>query len=275
MKIFGNCLVKNEADIVAETLTKAARWCDRIFVFDNGSTDGTWEIVQSCAQREPRIVAFRTAAVPFRNSLRRDTYQAFRHEARSGDWWCKLDADEIYLDDPRTFLAAVPHREHVVWAASFQFYFTDEEVQRFEQDPRAFPPQVEAERALRHFRCDYSEPRFFRHRDRLRWDSGSEPRHLGIVHPHRIRLKHYQYRSPSQITLRLATRQQAIAQGAGVFQGYCEAARWQDKVVSHASCRCVDDPDAFLIDEAALPRHLEPPWRRVLKYAMHGSGLWP
>ncbi len=275
MRIFGNCLVKNEADIIAETLGQAARWCDRIFVFDNGSSDGTWNLVRQLASREPRIVPFQSAEVPFRNSLRRDTFTHFRPECRAGDWWCKLDADEIYLDDPRAFLAAVPAGEHVVWAASFQFYFTDDDVRRYERDPHAYPPHTTAERALRYCRCDYSEPRFFRYRERLRWDRGSEPRHLGLVHPRRIRLKHYQYRSPPQIALRLATRQQAIAAGAGVFRDYCETRDWRDTVVPASSCRCCDQPDAFVIDDTALPRHLEPPGRRGLKWVMHRSGLWP
>ena len=72
MKIFGNCLVKNEADMIVETLRHAAHWCDRIFVFDNGSTDGTWEKVLELTKHEPRVVPFKSAAVPYRDSLRID-----------------------------------------------------------------------------------------------------------------------------------------------------------------------------------------------------------
>ena len=41
MKIFGIMLVKNEVDIVGHTLKEAQKWCDKIFILDNGSTDGT------------------------------------------------------------------------------------------------------------------------------------------------------------------------------------------------------------------------------------------
>ena len=34
-------LVKNEVDIVGYVLKKAQEWCDKIFILDNGSTDGT------------------------------------------------------------------------------------------------------------------------------------------------------------------------------------------------------------------------------------------
>lgn len=275
MKIFGNCLVKNEGDMIAETLLRAAGWCDRIFVFDNGSTDETWTVVQDLARREPRIVPFKSEAVPFRNSLRRDTFERFRNESAAGDWWCVLDADEIYVDDPRDFLAAVPARHHVVWGAYFQHYFTDVDAARQAANPLAYPPHAPAEEALRYYRCDYSELRFFRYRPRLVWEDGSAPAHLGVVHPRRIRFKHYQYRSPQQIQLRLQTRQLAMAQGCENFSEYSSETDWRRKIVPAATCRSADEAGAYTIEESALPRHLEPPLRRALKLALHGLGIWP
>lgn len=275
MRIFGNCLVKNEADMIVETLADAVRWCDRIFVFDNGSTDGTWEKVQEFAHHDSRVVPFKSEAVPFRNSLRRDTFENFRAEAAAGDWWCVLDADELYLDDPRIFLAAVPRWHHVVWGAYFQHYFTDVDAARFATDPHAYPPHTPARQALRHYRCDYSEVRFYRHRPGLVWDQGSAPRHLGVVHPQRIRFAHYQYRSPEQIQLRLRTRQQAIREGCENFADYSLETNWRQKIVPATTCREADETDAYTIDEAALPRHLESTPTRLAKLFMHGTGLWP
>lgn len=274
MRIFGNCLVKNEADIIEESLGKAAGWCDRIFVFDNGSTDGTWEKVLRLARREPRVVPFKQDAVPYRDSLRLDTFNHYRAECTDGDWWCKLDADELYYDNPRQFLEAVPRRHHVVWGVNFQFYFTDEDAARWEKDPTSFPPHAPAEQALRYYRCEYSEVRFFRYRPGLVWNQGSAPRHLGVVHPRRIRFQHYQYRSPAQINLRLKTRQQAIASGCGTFQGYCDETDWRQKVVPRATCHSLDDPNPLQIEEALLPRHLESPAQRAIKLFMHGLRLW-
>jgi glycosyltransferase involved in cell wall biosynthesis len=275
MKIFGNCLVKNEADMIVETLVHATRWCDRIFVFDNGSTDDTWARVLDLARREPRVVPFQSSGVPYRDSLRMDTFNRYRAEAGAGDWWCKLDADELYYDNPREFLAAVPRHHHVVWGVNFQFYFTDADAARWEQDPQAYPPHTAAEKALRYYRCDYSEVRFFRHRPRLVWDHGSAPRHLGVVHPRRIRFQHYQYRSPEQINLRLKTRQQAMASGCGTFQGYNEETDWRQKIVPRTTCHSMDQPAPLQIEEAKLPRHLEKPAVRLAKLFMHGTGLWP
>ena len=274
MKIFGNCLVKNEADMIVETLTHAARWCDRMFIFDNGSTDGTWEKVLELSKRDPKVVPYKSASVPYRDSLRRETFNHYRSECAAGDWWCKLDADELYHENPREFLSAVPTRHHVVWGVNFQFYFTESDTARFAANANAYPPHTAAEHALRHYRCEYSETRFFRYRPGLVWDNGSAPRHLGVVHPRRIRFKHYQYRSPTQIQLRLQTRQQAMASGCGTFQGYCEATDWRKKIVPVASCHSMDEPVPLVIEEEKLPRHIEPPLQRAVKLFLHGTGIW-
>ena len=57
-KIYSLLLVKNEADIIRESLMAAIQWSDKVIVIDNGSTDGTWEIVQELAKQDPRIVAY-------------------------------------------------------------------------------------------------------------------------------------------------------------------------------------------------------------------------
>lgn len=273
-RIFGNCLVKNERDIIEETLSHAVRWCDRIFVFDNGSTDGTWEKVLELARTEPRIVPYKTDPKPFTNSLRLETFNQFRAECAPGDWWCRLDSDEIYIDDPREFLAAVPAHHHVVWSASFQFYYTEDEVARYRAAPDTFPPTGSALTSLRHYRCDYSEGRFFRYRPGLQWQSGSDPVHLGVVHPRRIRLRHYQYRTPSQITERLNLRRRVRSESGDILWENSVQTDWQQTVVPASSCRHIDEPNSFLIEESRLPQHVDSRWRRLFKYFMHGTRLW-
>jgi glycosyltransferase involved in cell wall biosynthesis len=45
MKIRSICLVKDEADIVKDVITDARQWSDYNYIYDNGSTDGTTEIL--------------------------------------------------------------------------------------------------------------------------------------------------------------------------------------------------------------------------------------
>src|ERR1700720_3827340 len=92
MKIHGMCIVKNEADFLKECLTSALHWCDHIYVFDNGSSDGTWELVQEFGNREPQIVPYKQEDGLFSGALRADIFNAFRSNATLQDWWCRLDA---------------------------------------------------------------------------------------------------------------------------------------------------------------------------------------
>src|SRR3954453_10629796 len=126
MKIRSICLIKNEADVVEECLTEAARWSDRIYVYDGASTDGTWEKVQ--AMKSDRIIPWKTDGCGFREGLRAEVFNAFREECEEGDWWCQLNADEFYVQDVRKFLDAVPKSDHVVWGLNIQYYLTPEDV---------------------------------------------------------------------------------------------------------------------------------------------------
>lgn len=84
MKIFAIMLVKNEADIVKSVILDAKKWANRIFIMDNGSTDGTWEIIQSLA--DDIVVPWKQDFRPYSNGLRADVFNEFRHEAKDGDW---------------------------------------------------------------------------------------------------------------------------------------------------------------------------------------------
>jgi glycosyltransferase involved in cell wall biosynthesis len=275
MKIFGTCLIKNEADIIEETLEHAVTWCDVIIVDDNGSTDGTWEIVQRMAKRYPQIIPWRQKALPYSEALRGDPFRAYRHLSSDGDWWAKLDSDERYIDEPRAFLASVPRGHHVVVAAQCQYQFTEKDLadwQLWEHSGAQTPP---AHERLHFYRCDWAEIRFFRYRSRLVWpESSSWPVHMGVMHPRRIRNRHLQYRAPQQMQLRLDTRQQAIREGALTFDHQRETHDWQQLVVDSGTCDDDRAPGGWRIDESKLPRLREKPLYRLIKQVMHGTGIW-
>jgi hypothetical protein len=272
--IHGLSLVKNEIDVIAQSLSAAAVWCDAIYVWDNGSTDGTWEKVLELARDHPQILPDRQDAQPYRKTLRRELFEAHRDKASEGDWWCFLDADEFYIDDPRTFLAGVEPEYDEVWAASFEYYFTDWDAARYSADPTLYADDVPVETKLRFYVNNWSEPRFFRFRTGLPWRTGAWPEDLGPASPRRIRLKHFQYRSPRQIETRLATRREAITHGHFAHEGLpgwkAVVARvghadfsvsspdnagrsWEERVVD-SSLLIEDTGDGeYVIDEAALP----------------------
>jgi len=220
MRIHGLCLVKNEADILRQSLHAARAWCDAVYVFDNGSTDGTWELVQELAREDPAIVPWKQEAVPFHNNLRTQIYHAFADRAQAGDWWVRLDADEFYIDDPCEFLNRVPASTGCVWFVVVSYYFSTEEARRYHADPGQFADDVPITEKCRHYFTHWSEVRFVRHEVTAPWDSlKAWPRKViaGQVraHPQRIRCRHFPYRSPAQIERRLATRAAGALSGTG------------------------------------------------------------
>lgn len=272
MRILGLCLVKNEADIIRMSLRESLHWCDRIFVFDNGSTDATWDYVQEAARSDARVVPFKQDGKPFDDALRAEIFAAFRHEAAEGDWWSRLDADEFYVDEPRAFLAAVPHAHHVVWGSWLQYFLTTEDLARFSPADEQSPPEMTPELLPRYYQAKGGEARFFRHRKGLVWNGGAWPTHLGLVEPRRIRVKHFQYRSPAQIQRRLDTRRAAAAAGWQHF-AHSTQESWRDKVAD-ATRLTLDRGDGQLAAEQSNA-HLEPTTQRALKRIMHGLGIWP
>jgi hypothetical protein len=123
--------------------------------------------------------------------------------------------------------------------------------------------------------ANYSEPRFFRHRDGLIWSDGAAwPVHMGVATPRRIRVRHYQFRTPEQIERRLQTRREAAAGGYEHFQ-HSLVATWREKIERSSELHYDKGDGQFILDEAAAPRHVEPSMHRLVKMAMHGMGVWP
>jgi hypothetical protein len=209
MRIFSLCCVRDENDVIRETLEAALAWNEKIFVFDNASVDGTSETLAELAKRRPQIVLWGRDDRPFTEELRAEIFESVRREAMPGDWWCRLDSDEIYIDDPRAFLGAVRPEFGFVWSSTYNFYLTDRDVAAYEADPAAWRARPVSER-LRYYQNNWSEPRFVRHRAGLCWAGHPWPLDRGRTAPARIRLRHFQYRSPEQIARRLAIRQKRL-----------------------------------------------------------------
>ena len=204
MEIFGIMLVKNEKDIIRFCLEDSLRWIDKMFILDNGSTDGTWEILQD--MESERIVLWKQDFSPYRRSMRRDLFMHFRDEAQDGDWWYHADADEFAVDDPRAFLEAVPSKYQVVFKKSIDYQITKEDVGEYE-----FSNDFSIDRQFLNYinpGC-WTEIRFFKYRKGLEWSPlHDRPNRLGRWYPNPVIMKHYQYRSPGQMQERLDIRNQ-------------------------------------------------------------------
>ncbi len=50
--------VKNEDDIVEDTLRNALKWADEVYIVDNGSTDNTKEVIKKVMKNNNSIKIF-------------------------------------------------------------------------------------------------------------------------------------------------------------------------------------------------------------------------
>ncbi|MEM9804258.1 MAG: glycosyltransferase family 2 protein [Cyanobacteria bacterium P01_D01_bin.56] len=156
MKIHSLCIVKNEEDIIGQVLTAATRWSDYIYVFDNGSNDSTWEQVIELSHQYGQIVPYKKDSCRWSSQLRGQIFNRYRDNFKPGDWCCRLDADEIYIDNPIDFLAKVPSQYQVVGAAMLTYYFSDRDYERYIQNPLSFSDDVPIEAKCRYYRNNAS-----------------------------------------------------------------------------------------------------------------------
>lgn len=243
MKIHALCIVKNESDIISQTLINAAKWCDFIYCFDNGSTDGTWETILELSKQHKQIISYKQEDCPFRDSLRNEIFNFYRTNIVEDDWVCRLDADEIYIDDPRIFLSKISKKYQVVVSATLHYYLTEKDVENYELNPSLYADKIPIEKKCYYYINNWSEVRFFKYRSNLNWYAENEwPTNLlGDAYPIRIRLKNFQYRSPQQIQKRLETRRKLLTEG--IFPHEAQS-NWKAMVLNIASAPCNTSKDA-------------------------------
>lgn len=95
MKIFGITMVRNEADVIRLSLLHhLGLGLDRILVIDNGSTDGTTDVLERLSWDDPRI-QWRPDPGPYQQSV---ALTALAREAfhQGADWVVPFDADEFW-----------------------------------------------------------------------------------------------------------------------------------------------------------------------------------
>lgn len=206
MKINAICVIKNEADIILETLEHALGFCDNIFVFDNGSTDGSYEKICDLAQQDERIIIAYHCDEIYKNQFRNRVYNRYHQAFSNDDWWYILDADELLDEDPRPRLKnadAKGYNQMRVWQA--QFYFTEKDLANYKHEDHS---QNVSDRR-KYYRINWREPRFFKNSASLPWPehlSGKVPPFCHRLSPSSPICRHYAERTPEQIKARRKIR---------------------------------------------------------------------
>lgn len=196
MIIYAAMCVKNEADIVRQTIERALQWVDVIFVIDNGSDDGTIDILNGFGER---VVLLGSFYHEFREGLKSIPFNwvnTSRVYPRA-DWWCIMDADEIYYENPRQFLSKVPPQFGRICTNTVEFIGLQEDM-----------PPLAPESYSHYIPLNWSASRFYRNLTSLKWSNYKDngPSGVGATYHSRIKVLHFPFRSISQIKKRMDIR---------------------------------------------------------------------
>jgi hypothetical protein len=269
-------VVRDEADVICQSVTAALRWADAIYTYDTGSTDGTWELLQQMSRTDPRVVLYRRESVWFRNDLRALLFNEYRSRATGGDWFATLDADEFYHVPPPQFVEE--HLRTCETAVCYQLY--DFKLTQQEASALGTLADITCERTKpihlrrRHYAAlTYTEPRLFRYRPTMQWVPPKAPFNLGYISKDRIPIRHYSSRDPVQMETKYRIRMRMRP-----HVGYSASPHWQ---VTDWRTLLVDESDAAIeywkpgsdLRSVCLTNHLAPLPKRVLQRIVHFGAL--
>jgi glycosyltransferase involved in cell wall biosynthesis len=208
--------VRDEADIIGQCLRHMLTWSDGIYVFDTGSVDQTWEIVQEWAAKDRRVVPLKKDPVYFSEvRLRGWIFNQARKQLRTGDWFLRADADEFHHIPPPEFVKTRLRRhETIAWHQYYDFRLTASEAQAWEAGRESLADrELPIETRRRWFTPSiYSEPRLCRYRESMQWPlTHSFPVNSGYVARERLPIRHYPHRDPAQMQRRCRLRAVMLA----------------------------------------------------------------
>ncbi len=228
-------LLRDEADVLAETLAHLLTWIDALHVYDLGSTDGTWDIVRGFAARDARVIPFKREPTVYHDGLRCVLFDRLRGGFTPGDWVLKIDADEFYpVPPPRFVRERLRPAEGMVHLQWYFFRLTTAEADAYDSgavsvtEDRLRPI---SERRLFYKVSRYSEPRMFRYRPTMRWPHTTHwPYNAGLLARERLPVLHYPHRDLPQMARRFALRAAMMRRNAAAG-GHWKTPDWRGELV--------------------------------------------
>lgn len=130
MKVIGLTKIRNESLILQDTLDHYAQFCDEIYVYDDGSTDGSDGLAY---QHSAVTKLIRGPHDPHPYSHGRQRQAAMMEAITDGgrpDWFCSFDADERLAEIDRKYLENVHESVNGILLRLFDFYITPADMNR-------------------------------------------------------------------------------------------------------------------------------------------------
>ena len=276
--------VRDEADIIGQCLDHALKWADSVYVFDTGSVDDTWEIVQDFAARDKRVVPIRKEPVFFSETrLRGYMFHVARQNIRNGDWFLRVDADEFHHIPPPEFVKNwMRKHETIAYHQYYDFRLLQSEVDAWNLGEETLQDrQRPIEERRRHYTVsEYSEPRLCRYRSTMQWPpTVSFPFNAGYVARERLAIRHYPHRDPVQLERRCRLRavmmvdEENRANWSRPQLHHWAAREWRKFITPDDLTRLEFWKPGMDLELVHQRNHLKPPHIRVVQRFIHAFCL--
>jgi glycosyltransferase involved in cell wall biosynthesis len=269
-------VLRDEADIIAQTLEHLLSWCDTLMVYDTGSLDDTWEIVEAAAARDKRIVLVGKEPVLFVNGLRAWVFDQHRRRFRAGDWIARVDADEFYhIPPPRFIRERLSPAEGRLCARMYEFVITRSELKAWQDGRETLADRARpiADRRRFYRLDDYPELRLFRYRRAMHWPFDRyDPLNGGLMAIERIPVRHYRSRDPVQVQVRCALRA-STAPATAAAETHWYDGDWRRMIVYDHGRSITHWPPGEPLPESPARNHLAPPLTRAAQHLLYRTGL--
>ncbi len=213
-RLIGILMIRNENDVLEETLQNITQFYDRIFVLDGTEPESELRVSEAILRSFPEVTFIMRDAdtdgpFPIRDGARHYLLEEVRRQYGVGNWIGVLHGDEFYSRDPRPFIALLdPAKVPIIQARLCHFFLhTDDKATWEERKDK--PVQ---DRITHYMWPGTPENRLFYDDGRCRYD----PRRHKMIVPYgagarRMRFDHlvikqYNYRTPEQMHERAAQR---------------------------------------------------------------------
>lgn len=225
MNIFGFMIVKDEADILAQTIQSLLKFGGfrKILIFDNNSTDDTYDVAQRFASE---ILSVRKLDHPYSDDLKYDMVYSMADLFQTGDWFSILDGDELFCENQlKVVQQAVVSGHNCIEHNTVQFYFSENE------DNLHFDRHQPAIEQRQHYLLNYGEPRIFQYTPGIRLTADlvkGRSSALSIFNQ-KMMVHHFQYRSAQQVEKRIKNRIENNKTSNN--WGHVQSVNWRDYLV--------------------------------------------
>lgn len=276
MKYHALLLVRDEADVIQECLRSLVTWADAIYVFDTGSEDKTWDIVQQLSVEHRCIKPLTQDAVFFSEKrLRGWLFHQARCNMREGDWFARVDADEFHHVPPPEFVRTrLQGHETVVYHQYYDFRLTRAEAAAWTREG-----VIDAEKPIQERRrwftlSSYTEPRLCRYRASMRWpETVSFPYNAGFVAAERLPIRHYPHRDPEQLKRRCRLRAGMMAEPENGCNSHWRIRDWEELLIDDAHPKLQYWTPGTDLPEPLFRNHLAKLPFRLLRRVIHATSL--